>query len=161
MSEIVCSIRDLEKVPERTSFVRLPPTLVQAASRRFWTGLHAAGRRVYELTPGTPSYVNGTIPGGLSRANILDLFGRTVRALLPFALSRTSNTNATTNETYRRKFARNREPRYEVRSRWPRGSPRAKPWGLVRGKSGAKLELSVEFHGGRRHLPIVSLRRAA
>ena len=68
---------------------------------------------------------------------------------------------AAPNETYRREFANNRKPRYEPRSHWPRGSPCAKPWALVRGKPGAKLELSVELHGGRRHLPIILLRRAS
>jgi len=32
---------------------------------------------------------------------------------------------------------------------------------LVRGKPGAQLELHVEFLGGRKHLPIVTLRRVA
>ena len=55
---------------------------------------------------------------------------------------------------------------FEIRSRnipWTttRGSPAAKPWALVRGKPGAQLELHVEFLGGRKHLPVVTLRRAA
>ena len=40
-------------------------------------------------------------------------------------------------------------------------SPCARPWALVRGKPGAQLELHVEFLGGRKHLPVVTLRRAA
>jgi hypothetical protein len=31
----------------------------------------------------------------------------------------------------------------------------------VKGKCGAKFSLHVRFHGGRRQLPIVTLRRAA
>jgi hypothetical protein len=31
----------------------------------------------------------------------------------------------------------------------------------IRGWSGQRLELNVEFHTGRKHLPIVTLRRAA
>ena len=68
---------------------------------------------------------------------------------------------ATPNEVYHRQFPGNRKPRYEPRSRWPRASPCAKPWALVRGRPGARLELSVEFLSGRRHLPIIALRRAA
>jgi hypothetical protein len=32
---------------------------------------------------------------------------------------------------------------------------------LIKGKPGVRLELSVTFHGGRKHLPIVTLRRVA
>jgi hypothetical protein len=55
----------------------------------------------------------------------------------------------------------NRKPRFEPRSLWPRGSPCAKPWALVKGKPGVRIELHVEFKSGRKHLPIVGLRRAA
>jgi hypothetical protein len=51
--------------------------------------------------------------------------------------------------------------RFEPRLRWPRGSPCARPHALVRGKPGAKLTLEVSFHAGRKHLPIVTLHRAA
>jgi hypothetical protein len=68
---------------------------------------------------------------------------------------------ATPNEIYRRQLPACRRPRFEPRSRWPRGSPCAGHWALVRGKPGARLELHVEFQGGRRHLPIVTLKRAA
>jgi len=67
----------------------------------------------------------------------------------------------TPDEAYHGTFPANRRPRFEPRSRWPRGSPCAKPHALVRGKSGARLELDVEFLAGRRHLPIVRLKRAA
>ncbi len=66
----------------------------------------------------------------------------------------------TPNERYDGRFPANRRPRFEPRSRWPRGSPCAQPWALVRGKPGARLTLDVSFHAGRRHLPIVELRRA-
>ncbi len=66
----------------------------------------------------------------------------------------------TPNEVYFHSFPANRRPRFEPR-RWPRGSPCAKPWALVRGSPGAKLTLEVSFHQGRKHLPIVRLRRAA
>ena len=67
----------------------------------------------------------------------------------------------TPEEVYQRRFPAVRRPRFEPRTRWPRGSPCARPWALVRGKPGARLELHVEFLAGRKHLPIVSLRRAA
>ena len=67
----------------------------------------------------------------------------------------------TPDETYYGTYPANRCPRFEPRSRWPRGSPCAKPWAVVKGKAGARLELDVTFHVGRKHLPIVRLRRAA
>lgn len=67
----------------------------------------------------------------------------------------------TPNEDYLRRFPAHRRPRFEPRSKWPRGSPCAKPWALVRGKLGARLQLNVEFLAGHKHLPIITLRRAA
>jgi len=67
----------------------------------------------------------------------------------------------TPDEVYFDRFPANRKPRFEPRSCWPRGSPCAKPWALVRGSPGAKLTLEISFHRGRRHLPIVRLKRAA
>ena len=65
----------------------------------------------------------------------------------------------TPNEVYNGTFPANRRPRFEPR-RWPRGSPCAKPWALVRGSPGAKLTLDVSFPGNRKHLPVVTLKRA-
>jgi putative transposase len=67
----------------------------------------------------------------------------------------------TPNEVYYRRFPACRKPRYESRKKWPRGSPCAGPWALVRGKPGVKLELQVEYLAGRKHLPIATLKRAA
>jgi len=67
----------------------------------------------------------------------------------------------TPNEVYHGTFPGHRRPRYEPRARWPRGSPCAKPWALVRGRPGARLALEVRFYRGRRHLPVITLRRAA
>jgi len=67
----------------------------------------------------------------------------------------------TPNEVYYRRFPAVRKPRYEPRARWPRGSPCARSWALTRGRTGARLELNVEFLAGRRYLPIVTLRRVA
>ena len=66
----------------------------------------------------------------------------------------------TPNETYNCIFSANRRPRFAPRVRWARGSPCAKPWALVRGSPGAKLSIEVRFHEGRKHLPIVTVRRA-
>ena len=67
----------------------------------------------------------------------------------------------TPEEVYFGRFPANRRPRFEPRSRWPRGSPCAKPWALTRGSPGAKLTIDVSFYKGRKHLPVVKLRRAA
>jgi hypothetical protein len=67
----------------------------------------------------------------------------------------------TPNEVYFGTFSANRRPRIEPRSRWPRRSPCAKPWALMRGSPGAKLTLEVTFHHGHKHLPIVTLKRVA
>ncbi|HEY1599214.1 MAG TPA: DDE-type integrase/transposase/recombinase [Pirellulales bacterium] len=67
----------------------------------------------------------------------------------------------TPNEAYHHRFPACRTPRHEPRSRWPRGSPCARPWALVRGALGARLELEVNFLASRKHLPIVRLTRVA
>jgi transposase InsO family protein len=52
-------------------------------------------------------------------------------------------------------------PRFEPRERWPRGAPSAAPQVSVAGEPGEIVWLEVSYQAGRRHLPIVSLRRAA
>jgi transposase InsO family protein len=54
-----------------------------------------------------------------------------------------------------------RAPRYEPRRRWPRGSPCAGPPARVRGRCGQRLALVITHLGGRKHLPIVELKKAA
>jgi hypothetical protein len=51
--------------------------------------------------------------------------------------------------------------RRAVGLRWPRGAPCAKPWALVRGSPSARFTIEVSFHQGRKHLPMVRLKRAA
>lgn len=68
---------------------------------------------------------------------------------------------STPDEIYFGLFPACRRPRFETRARWPRRSPCAAPHALIRGRPGAALELSVEHRGGRKHLPVVSLRRVA
>ena len=67
----------------------------------------------------------------------------------------------TPDEIYFGSFPACRRPRVEPRARWPRRSSCAMPHALVRGRPGAVFELNVEHRGGRKHLPIVSLKRAA
>ena len=54
-------------------------------------------------------------------------------------------------------------PRLELRPRWPRGSTCASPQAPVdvAASRDGPPQLVVTFFGGRRHLPVVSLRRAA
>jgi putative transposase len=67
----------------------------------------------------------------------------------------------TPDEVYFGEFPASRRPRFEPRARWPRRSPRAMPHALVRGRPGAVVELEVAHRAGRRHLPFISLKRAA
>lgn len=70
-------------------------------------------------------------------------------------------TGRTPNEVYYRKMPACRKPRFEPRSRWPRRSPCARPHALVRGRPGVAVELVVGYRAGRKHLPVVELKRAA
>ena len=67
----------------------------------------------------------------------------------------------TPDEVYFARFPANRRARFEPRPRWARRSPCARPWALVRGSPGVPVELVVDFYAGRRHLPVVQIRRAA
>jgi putative transposase len=68
---------------------------------------------------------------------------------------------ATPDEIYHHRRPSGRAPRFEPRARWPRRSPCASPHALIRGQPGARLDLDVRYLSGRRHLPIVTLKRAA
>ena len=56
---------------------------------------------------------------------------------------------------------RNRIMRFEPRPGWPRASPCTRPQVLVKGQPGVQLDMTVEFSGRRRHLPRVTITRAA
>jgi putative transposase len=73
----------------------------------------------------------------------------------------TSLDGRTPNEVYFGRDPANRKPRLEPRKDWPRGSRCARPQTLVAGQPGDRFELEIERLEGRRHLPIVTLRRAA
>jgi len=67
----------------------------------------------------------------------------------------------TPNEVYYHRRPANRRPRIEPRRDWPRRSPCAKPQTLAAGKPGDAFTIRVDFRKGRRHLPVVTLNRAA
>ena len=67
----------------------------------------------------------------------------------------------TPNEVYLRRRPANQRSRIEPRKQWPRHSTCAGPRTLVAGHPGDRFTLDVKFMGGQRHLPIVSLKRAA
>lgn len=67
----------------------------------------------------------------------------------------------TPDEVYFGRDPANEEPRIEPRARWPAGSPCAGPQGVFLGSPGDGVEMEVKFLGGRRHLPIVRLKRVA
>jgi hypothetical protein len=67
----------------------------------------------------------------------------------------------TPDERYRRVASACRRPRWEPRPDWPSDSPCASPQVKVRGKQGIDLQLVVDFHQGRKHLPVVTLRQVA
>jgi len=68
---------------------------------------------------------------------------------------------ATPDEVYHSRRLASRAPRFEPRPRWPRRSTCASPQTLFRGQPGVALHLAVRYHGGRRHLPTITLKRAA
>ena len=55
----------------------------------------------------------------------------------------------------------NRCPRIEPRKHWPRASRCARPQTLVAGQPGDRFTVDVDYHRGRKYLPIVTLQRAA
>ena len=67
----------------------------------------------------------------------------------------------TPNEVYTGRRPANATFRFEPRTMWPRGSSCAAPQAQTKGRRGAKLTLVVGYVEGRKHLPVVELRRAA
>jgi hypothetical protein len=68
---------------------------------------------------------------------------------------------STPNEVYFVKIPANRNPRIEPRKHWPPGSRCARPNAPIAGKPGDRFSLEVAYYHGRRHLPVISLERAA
>ena len=67
----------------------------------------------------------------------------------------------TPDEVYFNRFPACRKPRHEPREHWPRRSRCAGVQAPIRGRPGVTLELSVAYFRGRKHLPVVTLRRVA
>ena len=67
----------------------------------------------------------------------------------------------TPTEVYENQRPAHRKPRTEPRPDWPRRSRCAQPQTLVAGNPGDRFKLHIEHSKGRRHLPVVTLRRAA
>jgi transposase InsO family protein len=67
----------------------------------------------------------------------------------------------TPGEIYANLRPANSKPRFEPRRRWPTGGACASPQTVIRSECGRKLSLVVGHVDGRRHLPVVELRKAA
>ena len=67
----------------------------------------------------------------------------------------------TPNEVYTGQRPANATFRFEPRTMWPRRSSCAAPQAQIKGRRGAKLTLVIGYLEGRKHLPVVELRRAA
>ena len=67
----------------------------------------------------------------------------------------------TPNEVYHDRPAANEEPRIEVRPLWPPNASCATPAAAIDGEPGLKVKLVVSYHAGRKHLPIIQLKRIA
>jgi transposase InsO family protein len=67
----------------------------------------------------------------------------------------------TPREVYADRRPANAGSRFEPRRNWPTRGPCASPQTAIRGRRGTKLSLVVGYVEGRRHLPVVELRRAA
>jgi len=67
----------------------------------------------------------------------------------------------TPNELYHDRPAANQTPRIEPRSNWPPKAACAAPTADIDGAPGRKVSLVVSFHAGRKHLPVIRLRRVA
>ena len=77
------------------------------------------------------------------------------------SLPHSSLNGQTPHEVYHDLLPACERPRYEPRARWPRSAPCASPQAPVAGHCGTPIRLHVRYHCGRKHLPIVDLRRAA
>ena len=67
----------------------------------------------------------------------------------------------TPDEAYRRIAPAHKRPRWEPRRQWPRHAGCAGSKAKLRGDPGVRLALVVTYLEGQRHLPLVSLKKAA
>ena len=69
--------------------------------------------------------------------------------------------SATPDEVYFGRRLACRAPRWEPRAACPRASACAEPLAIVKGRPGVALQVDIRFAARRRHLPVVTLTRAA
>ena len=67
----------------------------------------------------------------------------------------------TPNEVYHDRPAASEAPRIEPRSSWASSAACAAPTADTDGAPGQKVSLVVRFHAGRKHLPVVQLKKVA
>jgi hypothetical protein len=67
----------------------------------------------------------------------------------------------TPREVYDGLFPKNANPRFEPRRKWPPESRCAAPQTKIEGKRGMRLSLVIGYLEGRKHLPVIELRKAA
>jgi len=67
----------------------------------------------------------------------------------------------TPNEAYHDRPAANETPRIEVRLNWPPEASCATPSAAIDGEPGQKIELVINYYAGRKHFPIIQLKRVA
>ncbi|MCP4823224.1 MAG: DDE-type integrase/transposase/recombinase [Shimia sp.] len=67
----------------------------------------------------------------------------------------------TPHEVYHKLRPASERPRFEPRSRWRRTARCASPQAPVVSHCGARIRLDVRYYRGRKHLPVVALRRVA
>ena len=83
----------------------------------------------------------------------------------PTASGQASSTSSpwptTPNEVYHDRPATNEALRIEVGPDWPSAASCAAPAAAIDGEPGQKVELVVRCHAGRRHLPVIQLKRVA
>ena len=67
----------------------------------------------------------------------------------------------TPQEVYEGRSPRNTNPRFEPRPKWPSESRCAAPQTRIEGRRGVRLSLVIGYLEGRKHLPMIELRKAA
>ena len=67
----------------------------------------------------------------------------------------------TPNEAYHNRPAANETARIEVRPHWPPGASCPTPATAMDGEPGQRVVLLVSYHTGRKHLPVIQLKRVA
>jgi len=156
-----------------------PRHLVTDRGRQFssnafkdWCQSHAIRQRFGAVgKPGSIAVIERfirTLKEFLATLSIRPLFHRPLHRELSLFISwynaerpHTTLRGATPDEVYFGRRAACCRARFEPRPGWPRASPCACPPALVKGQPGARLELTVEFVCRRRHLPRITISRAA